>query len=164
MELKRLWRHYLMPSWWVRRTFSRETLARIETAIRESERTHSAQLRFAVESALHTTALLRGQSARARALDVFSALHIWDTERNNGVLIYLLLADRNVEIVADRGVHVKVGAQEWERICRRMEQHFGAGDFEQGVITGIQEIGAHLARHYPGTPRDNELPDTPIVL
>ena len=164
MRLKRMLRHYLMPPWWVRRKFPGSALAHIEAAIRASEKTHTGELRFAVESALGTGALLRDQSARERATEVFATLRVWDTEQNNGVLIYLLLADHDVEIVADRGVHAKVGAQEWEHICRRMEGHFRAGRFEEGVITGVRAIGEHLARHYPGDDRANELPDTPIVL
>jgi len=164
MILKRLLRHYLMPPWWVRRKFSKAAMQRIEAAIHESEKTHNGELRFAVESALSTSALLRGQPARERALEVFSALRVWDTEQNNGVLLYLLLADHDVEIVADRGVHAKVGVQEWERICRLMEDHFRAGRFEDGALAGIREISAHLARHYPGDGRANELPDAPVVL
>jgi uncharacterized membrane protein len=165
MKLKRLLRHYLMPSWWVRWSFPAATLRRIETTIREAEKTHTGQIRFAVETALHTRPLLAGVSARARALDVFSRLRVWDTEHNNGVLIYLLLADRDVEIVADRGIHAKVGAAEWERICREMEAHFRAGQFEPGVLAGIRAVSAHLARHFPGDDKDaNELPDSPVVL
>jgi uncharacterized membrane protein len=164
MKLKRMLRHYLMPPWWVRRKFSKSAMRRIEAAIRASEQTHSGELRFAVESALGTAALLREQPARARALEVFSTLGVWDTEQNNGVLIYLLLADHDVEIVADRGIHAKVGTEEWERICRLMETHFRAGHFEDGVLTGIRAINVHLARHYPGDNRANELPDAPVVL
>jgi uncharacterized membrane protein len=165
MKLQRILRHYFIPPWWVRRVFPAASLNSIEAAIRESEKTHGGQIRFAVESALHTGPLLRGQSARVRALEVFSGMRVWDTERNNGVLIYLLLADRDVEIVADRGIHARVGAAEWERICRKMEAHFRAGRFEQGVIGGIRAVSAHLARHYPGDgTRANELPDSPVVL
>lgn len=164
MNIKRVLRHYLMPTWWIRRSFSTAALARIEATIQKSEHTHAGQIRFAVESALSTGALLRGEPARARALEVFSALRVWDTEHNNGVLIYLLLADRDVEIVADRGIHARVGADEWERICRAMETHFRAHRFEQGVVEGIHAIGAHLARHFPGGERRNELPDRPVLL
>ena len=99
------------------------------------------------------------------AIDVFSQLRIWDTERNNGVLIYLLLADRDVEIVADRGIDAKVGPEEWERICRKMESAFRQGDFQSGVVGGIQDVTRHLAEHFPpiGDDRD-EFPDEPVVL
>jgi uncharacterized membrane protein len=135
----------------------------IEAAIHASEQTHAGEVRFAVEAALHPRALVRGQSARERALEVFSRLRIWDTEHNNGVLIYLLLADKDVEIVADRGIHRKVG--DWEPICQLMETAFREGHFEQGVIAGINAVSEHLVRHYPrqGETR-NELPDQPVVL
>ncbi len=109
-----------------------------------------------MEGALHIEPLLRGQSARERAIDVFSQLRIWDTEQNNGVLIYLLLADRDVEIVADRGIDAKVGPEEWERICRRMEAAFRQADFEGGVVGGIREVTRHLVEHFP---RDRRRPE-----
>ena len=100
------------------------SLAAIEQAIKQSEISHEGEVRFAVEAALNTLPLLRDQSARDRAVEVFSQLRVWDTEHNNGVLIYLLLADRDVEIIADRGINVKVGSEEWEKICREMEMLF----------------------------------------
>jgi uncharacterized membrane protein len=149
----------------VRRVFPERSLQAIEAAIAAAERTHSGQIRFAVEASLDGAALLAGQGARERAVDVFSLLRVWDTEHNNGVLIYLLLADRDVEIVADRGIHARCGAAAWEEICRGMEAHFRAGRFEQGVLAGIEAVGAHLARHFPGAGRTgNELPDRPVIL
>ncbi len=137
----------------------------IEESIRASEATHHGQIRFAVEAALDLLPLLRNQSARGRAIDVFSLLRVWDTEHNNGVLIYLLLADRDVEIVADRGVSRLVAPAAWERICREMERAFRDRRFEEGVLAGIEAVGAHLVRHYPGaSKRPNELPDAPVVL
>jgi len=137
----------------------------IEKAIKASEGMHRGEIRFVVEGMLDNTPLLRGQTARERAIDVFSQLRIWDTERNNGVLIYLLLADRDVEIVADRGIDAKVGTEEWERICRKMEAAFRQADFEGGVVGGIQEVTRHLAEHFPPIGDDrNELPDKPVVL
>jgi uncharacterized membrane protein len=165
MNWKRTLSHLLTPPWRVRLAFSPRALANIEAAIRESEATHTGQIRFAVEASIDLVPLLRNVRASERALEVFSQLRVWDTELNNGVLIYLLLADHDVEIVADRGIHAKVGAQEWERICRAMEEHFRAGRFEDGVVSGIRAVGAHLARHFPGAgSRRNELPDTPAVL
>ncbi len=165
MDVKRISRHLLATRWKVARAFPAGALAAIERAIVASEATHHGEIRFAVEAALDTHALLRGQTARERAIDVFSRLRIWDTECNNGVLIYLLLADRNVEIVADRGIDALVGPREWERICRRMEDAFRRGEFEEGVAGGIHEITAHLAMHFPPVADDrNELPDEPVVL
>ena len=165
MSMERIVRHLIASKWTVKRAFPGDTLVAIDKAIKASEATHCGEIRFAVEGALHIEPLLRGQTARERAIDVFSQLRIWDTERNNGVLIYLLLADRDVEIVADRGIDAKVGPQGWERICRKMEAAFRQGDFKGGVVGGIQEVTSHLAEHFPPTSDDrNELPDKPVVL
>ena len=165
MNIGRIGRHLLEHRWRVRRIFPPQVLAAIEQAIRAGEATHSGQVRFVVEGALDGAPLFRDQSARERALDIFSQLRIWDTAHNNGVLIYLLLADRNVEIVADRGIDAKVGAAGWEKICAEMERNFRAGNFAGGVIKGIQAVSRQLATHFPrhggGT---NELPDTPVVI
>lgn len=140
-------------------------MASIEKAIAESETQHRGELRFAAEAALDGPALLAGQAARERAVEVFSQLRVWDTEENNGVLIYLLLADRDIEIVADRGIHAKVSGAEWEQICRRMESALARGEFEPAILAGIGEVSRLLARYYPPRPGGrNELPDKPVVL
>jgi uncharacterized membrane protein YgcG len=165
MSMERIARHLMVTKWRVNRAFPRDTLIAIERAIKASEATHRGEIRFVVEGTLDIAPLLRGQTARERAVDVFSHLRIWDTERNNGVLIYLLLSDRDVEIVADRGIDAKVGPQEWERICRKMEAAFRKADFQGGVVGGIQEVTRHLAEHFPAIGDDrNELPDKPVVL
>jgi uncharacterized membrane protein len=165
MNWSRLFRHLMTPHWRVRGAFAPGGLARIEHAIAQSEKRHGGQIRFAVEHALDPLSLVRGLSARTRALEVFSALKVWDTEHNNGVLIYLLLADRDVEIIADRGVHGRVGAQGWENVCREMEHAFRDGRFEQGVLRGIERVSDLLEAHFPTSyPRPNELPDRPVVL
>ena len=165
MNPARVLRHLFSPHWRVRRALPTASLARIEQAIAQSESRHSGQIRFAVEHALDTVSLLRGVSARARALEVFSALKVWDTEHNNGVLIYLLLADRDVEIIADRGIHGRVGAPGWEAACREMERAFRDGRFERGVLEGIERISSLLEAHFPADGRGpNELPDRPVVL
>jgi len=165
MGIKRIIKHLTMTHWQVNQTFPSDTLRSIENAIKAAETTHLGEIRFAVEGALHSTPLFKGQSARERALEVFSQLRVWDTEHNNGVLIYLLLADRDVEIVADRGVHVKVGPQEWEAICRKMETAFKEGRYQEGVIGGIQAVAEHLTKHFPADGiNPNELSDKPVVL
>ena len=165
MSLKRIGRHLLATHWQVNRAFPRPALIAIEKAIKASEAAHVGEIRFVVEGALHSTPLFNGQSARERAIEVFSQLRVWDTEHNNGVLIYLLLADRDVEIVADRGVHAKVGSQEWEQICRKMETAFQQGNYKGGVISGIQAVTQHLMKHFPASGvGQNELPDKPVVL
>ncbi len=165
MGIRRIGRHLLHHRWRERRIFTPKVLARIEQAIKAGEATHSGQIRFVVEGALDGAPLFRNQPARERALDVFSRLRIWDTAHNNGVLIYLLLADRDVEIVADRGIDAKVGAAGWEKVCGAMEKEFRAGLFEHGVIKGIQEVSQLMAQHFPAAPgTSNELPDAPVVL
>lgn len=165
MNLKRLLRHLTLPPWLLRRGFTPTTLHAIEAAIRVSEQHHHGQIRFAVEESLSLSALWRGQTARERAVEVFADLHVWDTAQNNGVLIYLLLADRDVEIVADRGIHQLVDEGEWEAICRTIEAALHVGDTEGGVVRGIEAIGELLATHFPrGAAGANELPDVPVVL
>ena len=165
MNIRRIGRHLLEYRWRVRRIFPPQVLSAIEQAIRAGEATHSGQVRFVVEGALDGAPLFRDQSARERALDIFSQLRIWDTAHNNGVLIYLLLADRNVEIVADRGIDAKVGAAGWEKICAEMESNLRAGNFAGGAIKGIQAVSRQLARHFPRRGGGkNELPDTPVVI
>jgi uncharacterized membrane protein len=165
MGIKRIGRHLLEHHWRVRRIFTPAVLAAIEQAIKAGEATHSGQSRFVVEGALDGAPLFKNQSARERALDIFSHLRIWDTAHNSGVLIYLLLADRQVEIVADRGIDAKVGAAGWEKICAEMETDFRARKFESGVIKGIQSVSRELAKHFPPHAGDpNELPDAPVVI
>lgn len=165
MNIKRITKHLLLTHWQVNRSFPRQTLIAIEQAIRASETAHVGEIRFVVEGALDGAPLFKGQSARSRAIEVFSQLRVWDTEHNNGLLIYLLLADRAVEIVADRGIHSKVGLREWENICSRMETAFKQTSYEDGVIKGIQAITKHLMKHFPASGAgQNELPDKPVVL
>jgi uncharacterized membrane protein len=165
MGIKRIGKHLLEHHWRVRRVFPPEVLATIERAIKAGEATHSGQVRFVVEGALDGVPLFRDQPARERALDIFSHLRIWDTAHNNGVLIYLLLADRDVEIIADRGIDSKVGHEGWEGICREMESDFRNDNFAGGVIKGIAAVSRQLAAHFPkhGGGR-NELPDAPVVI
>ena len=162
MDLARVARHLIALPGGVSRAFPASSMGAIEQA---SERLHSGELRFAAEPALDTRALLAGQSARERAIEVFSLLRLWDTAERNGVLIYVLLADRDIEIVADRGANAKVATAEWEAICRTMEEGLRAGRNGEAVVAGIQRVSQLLARHFPRRPDDrNELPDRPVRL
>ena len=165
MSIRRICRHLIEHRWRLRRIFPPASLARIEQAIKAGEATHSGQVRFVVEGALDGAPLFRNQPARERALDVFSQLRIWDTDHNNGVLIYLLLADHDFEIVADRGIDARGGPAGWAKSCVEMETQFRAGNFEGGVIKGIEAVSRELATHFPaqGAGR-NELPDAPVVM
>ncbi len=165
MNFKRVMRHLSMGRAAVRRVFPPRALNAIEQTIRAAETRHAGQIRFAVEASLELAPLLAGQTAQQRAIEVFSTLRVWDTEHNNGVLIYLLLADHDVEIIADRGIHVRLGREVWEAICHEMEAAFRAGHFEAGVIAGIHAVGEHLSRHFPAHDgKPNEMPDSPVVL
>lgn len=165
MNIKRIMRHLSSGNASVRRAFPSRTLDAIERAIRATETQHDGQICFAVEASLELVPLLAGQTAQQRAIEVFSKLRVWDTEHNNGVLIYLLLADRDIEIVADRGIHAKLGSEVWEAICREMEAAFRERHFEAGVLAGIHTVGEHLSRIFPArSGKPNEMPDRPVVL
>jgi uncharacterized membrane protein len=163
--IKRLFKHLFTPHWVIDRAFPRATLSAIETAIAASEKTHNGELRFAVEAGLHPLPLWRGQTARRRAEELFATLRVWDTEHNSGVLIYVQLVDRRIEIVADRGISARVAQAQWDAICRRMEAAFREGRFEAGALAAIGEITSLLAQHFPPlSDNPNELPDGPVVL
>jgi uncharacterized membrane protein len=163
VSLARTFRHLLTPGWSLRRAFDAATLQAIEQAIAEAERGHGGEIRFAVEASLGTLEVMRGITPRQRAIHAFARLGVWDTDANNGVLIYLSWADRDVEIVADRGFNGRVSEQEWTEVCRRMEQSFARGSPRQAIVEGIQAVGALIARHFPTADRD-ELPNRPVML
>ena len=161
----RLLKHlFAMPS---RRLFSKGALQRIAAAIAASEARHTGEVRFAVESALHPRAVLAGAQARDRAQEVFAQLRVWDTQSNNGVLLYLLLADHRIEIVADRGFNGRVSPEQWRGACLLIEERLRAGEPEAAVLRGIEALSALVEAHFP---RDadyvdtNELPDEPHLL
>jgi uncharacterized membrane protein len=164
-SLHRTQRHVFYDDWAVRRKFPLPTLAAIDHEITVNERRHSGEIVFAVESSLLLRELRRTDGPRDRAIDVFSLLRVWDTEQNNGVLLYVLLADRRVEIVADRGIHRQVGDQAWETICGLMQQEFRAGRFREGALMGVQAVSDLLATHFPWTEGDvNELRNEPVIV
>ncbi|MDP8985778.1 MAG: TPM domain-containing protein [Pseudomonadota bacterium] len=168
MQLARLIRHVTTPHWRTRLKFPKATLDAIEQAVARAERTHAGEIRVAIETSLSPLHLLNEVSPRARALEVFAQLRVWDTEYNNGVLIYVQLADRVVEIVADRGLRGRVTQAEWENVCRVMEEHFRAGRYQTGAVAGVDAVAALLARHYATAPGEvsvrNQLPDQPTLL
>jgi uncharacterized membrane protein len=169
MQIARLARHAVATHWRTRMLFPAATLDAIERAVGRAEQTHRGEIRFAVESSLTPLRILADLAPRERALEVFAHLKVWDTERNNGVLIYVQLADRVVEIVADRGLARHVKQAEWDSVCRMMEEHFRAGRFKAGSIAGVDAIGTLLARHFPTDPplagvAANQLPDRPTLL
>lgn len=165
MDAARVFRHLFATRWGTRRRFTRAVLARIERALVEVESRHAGELRFAIESAFDLPDLWYGVTPRQRALQVFGHLGVWDTEGNNGVLIYVLMADRDVEIVADRAIAARVPQSEWDAVCREMEGHFRAGRFAEGAEAGIAGIGRLLAGHFPGGAGDrDEQPNRAVLL
>lgn len=165
LSLARMCQHLSMTPGRVRKKFPRATLDAIEQEIKTSETTHGGEICFVVEGALDAAALYVGQSPRERAIEVFSLLRLWDTDHRNAVLIYVLLADRAVEVIADRGVQSRVSNAEWESVCLAMQMAFSQGLYRAGVIDGIRAVTHHLTTHFPvvaGTTK--ELPDKPVVL
>ena len=163
MVNRRALKHLFLPDWYARRRFPAAALERIEQAIKASERSHRAEIRFALEDCLPPS-LLR-LPTRRRAEQVFAQLGVWDTEENSGVLIYVQLVDRAIEIVADRGIARLVPQVEWDAICRAMEKRFGEGHHLEGSLDAIASVTRLLARHFPaGAANPNELPDRPAVI
>ncbi|MEP7207692.1 MAG: TPM domain-containing protein [Casimicrobiaceae bacterium] len=162
----RVLRHFGNDERAVGRRFGTDGLERIEAAIKAGEQAHRGQVRFAVEAALPLQRVMGRITPRERALEVFGLSRTWDTEENCGVLIYLLLADRDVEIVADRGIHRRVGDAAWEAICTTMEAAFREGRFADGCLAGIAAVNGILEAHFPRGEAvvNNELPDRPLVL
>lgn len=165
MRFSRLLRHLTVPHWVVRRAFPAASLRAIEKSVAVAERMHGSELRFVAEAGLPFVDLWRDVSPRQRAVDIFSDLRVWDTEANSGVLIYVQLVDRRVEIVADRGVAAKVAQAEWDDICRGMERAFEHDEYQRGAIVAIDRIGRLLAVYFPARDgKRNELPDRPLMI
>ena len=167
MDWKRWFTHLFATRAALHRAFPTGTLSRIEAAIAESERRHAGEIRIAIETSLDPGRVRHGHGPRVRALEVFSTMNVWDTQANNGVLIYVLLADRGVEIVADRGYNDRVSPGDWAAVCRAMESSFRAGRFEQGTLDGIARVGDLVAAHFPAAPgsrNPDELSNRPAIL
>ena len=166
MRTFRVLKHLLVPHWMSRRKLSLEETRQIQDAIKASEAQHLGELCFVLEGGLPLHFLLAPKPARARAEDLFARLRIWDTEHNSGVLIYVQLVDRRIEIVADRGIAARVAQGEWDALCREMEKAFREGRFAVGALHAVERASAILARHFPaaGNRNRNELPDRPVFL
>jgi uncharacterized membrane protein len=164
----RLLRHRLFDERDARRAFPPAAQRRIAERVAASEARHSGQIRVCVEAGLPFSYLRRGASARDRAVAMFGKLRVWDTEHDNGVLVYLLLAEHAIEIVADRGIDRKVDPAAWSAIARQMQDQFRGGDFATGIDRAIDAVDALLVRHFPRSAVDpgaypNELPDAPVI-
>jgi uncharacterized membrane protein len=166
MDLKRFWRHVVMSPMRAARAFPPAVMDAIQREIAAEEKRHGGEVFFVVEAELGTAQLWRDVAPRQRAREVFASQGVWNTEDDNGVLIYVLLADRRVEIVADRGIDRKVPADEWQRIVAAMEGFFRDARYEEGAIAGVRSVAALLAAHFPQRREGagNELADRPILL
>lgn len=165
MDLARFWRHVWMSPLTARRAFPDATLEAIQREIAALEQTHRGEVCFVVEAELETAQLWRNLTSRDRAREVFASQGVWNTAENNGVLIYVLLADRKVEVVADRGIDAHVRPEEWQAIVDAMDAHFHAGRFREGALEGVRQVSALLARHFPASGGDrNELGDRPVMM
>jgi hypothetical protein len=165
MNLRRFWQHVVMTPGAVRRAFPSSALDAIQREIAAQEKRHGGQVCFVVEGELHTAQLWHDVDARTRARQVFALQGVWNTEHNNGVLIYLLLAERRFEIVADRGIDSRVGAADWTRVVAGMDPLLRSGRYEEAAIAGVRGVSDLLAAHFPALPGEhNELPDRPVLM
>lgn len=163
--LKRLLKHLSAPGWWARRAFRADDLAAIGAAVKTAEATQRGEIRIAIEGALPLRSLLDKQSCRDRAAALFESLGVAKTREANGILIYVQLVDRRVEILADRGIAALIAQSEWDALCRKMEKAFYAGDYRGGMLDAITRISQLLGVHFPATADNpNELDDAPTVL
>lgn len=164
-RLTRRWRHLLSTAAMGRNMFPQEALANIGTAITAGEQRHRGEVRLIVENAMPAEAIWSDVSNRQRAIALFAEYGVWDTEDNCGVLIYVNLAERKVDIVADRHIGRKIDAATWQQVCGIMTQGFAKGDFEASTRTAVEQVNALLEQHFPAAgARANELPDRPLVL
>lgn len=160
--------HLLTTRWSARRRFPVAALDALEAAIAAGERQHRGELRVVIEPALDLAQILAGITPRQRAVRAFAELGVWDTAENNGVLLYIGLADRAVEIVADRGYRDGAGhvpAATWAQICTQMSTHFSDGRFQDGVLHGVAAVAAVMAGVFPGDGSGpDELPNRPTFI
>jgi len=165
-KLGRILRHRWLDEADTRKAIPPDLLQRLAQRVAASEKRHSGQIRIYVEAGFPMSYLWRGATARERAMAIFGKLRVWDTEHNNGVLVYLLLAERAIEIVADRGLDRHVAPDEWKAIVARMSGAFREGRFEDGLTQALEEVSALLVQHFPvkdGQAHRNELPDEPVL-
>lgn len=162
----RVLRHRSQDSADTHRTIPPDMVERLRQRVAASEQRHTGEIRIYVESSLPSSYLWRNASTRERAVMMFSKLRVWDTVHNNGVLVYLMLAEHAIEIVADRGLNAHVPAQQWQMMVTRMADAFRGGHYEDGLTQALEEVSALLVEHFPvaeGSANPNELPDTPVL-
>ena len=165
--MKRFLKHRWTDHGDVRRALPESAVQALEAQVQASEAHHGGEICICVEAGLPTSYLWKRLTARQRALTLFGKLRVWDTEANNGVLIYLLLADNAIEIVADRGLNSRVSLPQWQALIERLREHLGKGRFQDGLNQAVLEVDRLLSEHFPLTPgqsNPNELQDRVILL
>lgn len=165
-RIGRVLRHRWGDDTSLRRAMPPELLQRLEQRVAASERRHTGEIRIYVEAGLPNSYLWRDATPRERAISVFGKLRVWDTEENNGVLVYLLLAEHAIEVVADRGLARHVDAARWQEVVAHMREAFAAGRFEDGLTQALDEVSALLVEHFPlreGEAGVDELPNAPVL-
>jgi uncharacterized membrane protein len=164
-RIARLFRHALETRWALRRRFPADVLDRIEKAVHDAEKRHRGEVRIVIETDLDAWSILAGRPSRDRALELFATYGVWDTEENNGVLLYVLFADRELHVVADRGYRGRVEQAEWDAACALVAEQFRAGEWERGVTGAVERISAIVERSFPWREGDrNELPNRPKLI
>ena len=148
----------------VRKCFPDAAMSEIERAISVAESEQSCDIRFVVEGGMPLHFSFSGRGSRTRALELFSNLGVWDTEENNGVLFYILLAERSFEIVADRGVTKKLKESDWLTLATTVKSYFTDEKWMEGAVRGVRELSGMLQPHFPAKEKKNELPNKPVVL
>ena len=166
MQWHRLWQHLLYAPRQTRRLFPAAELQQLTHDVAQSELHHRGEIRLVLEGSYTLSQLLGGLQSRPRAIELFSRYQVWDTEDNTGVLIYLLLAEHRIEIVADRGIARCVPQEQWDAICTDMQRALAQGRHVAALRAGLLQVTALLAQHFPaeGHVNPNELCDAPIVL
>jgi uncharacterized membrane protein len=165
-RIRRILRHRWRDEADTRRAIPPELMERLARQVAASETRHTGEIRIYVEAGLPLSYLWRNATPRERAIAMFGKLGVWDTEQNNGVLIYLLLAEHAIEVVADRGMSRHVSPARWQEIVRHMSAEFRAGRYAEGLAQAVDEVTALLVQHFPaspGAPNRNELPDQPVL-
>ncbi len=168
-KFSRALRHLSTTRYSGKKAFPCATLTAIQQTIAEGESLHRAEIRLIVEPSLELSAILAGVSSRQRAHELFSQYQIWDTEENAGILIYIELADHQVEIIADRGIARLVPPADWCAVCKTMTDGFAQGNYHDSVLNGLQQMNTLLHKYFPEgessqSPQANQLPNHPILL
>ncbi|MGL4994616.1 MAG: TPM domain-containing protein [Deefgea sp.] len=164
-KMKRLWQH-IKPNPY-RAQFGKGLANNLAQTITQAEQGHRGEIRLVVESSLPSVLIWQDTTPRARAIDWFSQLRVWDTEGNTGILLYLLLAENKLELVADRGIANKVPQAQWDAICAQLQTHLAQHKIEIGLSTTISQLGELLQQHFPienAQANPDELSNQPVII